>query len=261
MPLILSDTTDAVCTITLNRPDVLNAFNLAMARELQGALDDAAGNPDVRAIVLTGAGRGFCAGQDLAAVDMSAGAPRVDLTEFIREQYNPVITRLRTIEKPIIAAVNGVAAGAGANIALACDIVLAASSASFIQSFTKIGLVPDSGGTWTLPRLVGFARASALMLLADKVTATQAREWGMIWQVHEPAELADAVRKLAATLAAQPTRAFGLTKRLLNASFQNDLTAQLALEEELQGDAGKSADFREGVVAFLEKRAPVFTGR
>ncbi len=261
MPLILSEATGAVLRITLNRPEVLNAFNLDMARELQAALDHAAESPAIRAIVLTGSGRGFCAGQDLAAVDMSPGAPDVDLAMFIREQYNPVITRLRSIEKPVIAAVNGVAAGAGANLAFACDIVLAATNASFIQSFTKIGLVPDSGGTWTLPRLVGFARASALMLLAEKVPATQARDWGMIWQVHEPGELADAAMTMATTMAAQPTRAFGLTKRLLNASLQNDLATQLAMEEELQGEAGKSADFREGVLAFLEKRAPAFTGR
>lgn len=261
MPLILTEHLGGVLRITLNRPDVLNAFNLEMARELQGALDHAATHAEVRAVVLTGAGRGFCAGQDLAAVDMSEGAPPVDLAGFIREQYNPVVTRLRSIEKPVIAAVNGVAAGAGANLAFACDIVLAASNASFIQSFTKIGLVPDSGGTWTLPRLVGMARATALMFLADKVPAAQAREWGMIWQVHEPAELAGAALALATTLASQPTRAFGLTKRLLNASLQNDLAAQLALEEELQGEAGRSADFIEGVRAFLEKRAPSFTGR
>lgn len=258
--LILEERLGAVQRLTLHRPDVLNAFNLQMARELQAALDAAAADPGIRAIVLTGAGRGFCAGQDLAAVSLDA-AEQVDLTQFIRDQYNPVITRLREIPKPVIAAVNGVAAGAGANIALACDIVIASAAASFIQSFTKIGLVPDSGGTWTLPRLVGFARASALMLLGDKVSAAQAREWGMIWQVCEPDQLQDEAVRLATTLAGQPTLAFGLTKQLLNAALQQDLRAQLALEEQLQGDAGRSHDFIEGVRAFREKRSPQFTGR
>jgi 2-(1,2-epoxy-1,2-dihydrophenyl)acetyl-CoA isomerase len=258
--LILVERLGAVQRITLNRPDVLNAFNLDMARELQAALDAAATDAEVRALVLTGAGRGFCAGQDLAAVSLD-GAASIDLSQFVRDQYNPVITRLREIPKPVIAAVNGVAAGAGANIALACDIVIASAAASFIQSFAKIGLVPDSGGTWTLPRLVGFARASALMLLGDKVPAAQAREWGMIWQVVEPEQLADEALRLATTLATQPTRAFGYTKQLLNASLQQDLRGQLAQEEELQGQAGRSNDFIEGVRAFREKRSPQFTGR
>lgn len=261
MSLVLTERFDGVLRLTLHRPDVLNAFNLAMARDLQLALDAAAADATVRAIILTGAGRGFCAGQDLASVDMSPGAPPVDLTAFIRDQYNPVVTRLRELPKPVICAVNGVAAGAGANIAFACDIVLAASNASFIQSFVKIGLVPDSGGTWTLPRLVGHARASALMLLGDKLPAATAKEWGMIWDVCDGAELADRALTMATTLASQPTRAFGLTKQLLNASSTNDLAAQLALEERLQGEAGRSADFTEGVRAFLEKRPPVFTGQ
>lgn len=261
MSLVLQERTDGVLRLTLNRPDVLNAFNLGMAQALQAALDVAAVDDTIRAVVLTGAGRGFCAGQDLASVDLSPGAPPVDLTGFIRDQYNPVITRLRSLPKPVIAAVNGVAAGAGANIALACDIVLAASSASFIQSFVKIGLVPDSGGTWTLPRLVGMARATGLMLLGDKLPAPQAKEWGLIWEHCDASELLPRAMTMAAALATQPTRAFGLTKQLLNASSTNDLAAQLALEEELQGEAGRSADFREGVRAFLEKRAPVFTGR
>ncbi len=260
MSLVLSERTAGVLRLTLNRPDVLNAFNLAMSRELQAALAAAARDPDVRAVLLTGAGRGFCAGQDLASVDMSPGAPPVDLRDFIREQYNPVITALRAMPKPVIGAVNGVAAGAGANIAFACDLVIAASNASFIQSFTKIGLVPDSGGTWTLPRLIGTARAAGLMMLGDKLSAADAKSWGMIWDVCEGTELLEKAMALAGRLATQPTRALALTKRLLDASSTNDLPAQLALEEELQGEAGRSADFREGVQAFLEKRAPNFTG-
>ncbi|MBK8249631.1 MAG: 2-(1,2-epoxy-1,2-dihydrophenyl)acetyl-CoA isomerase [Gemmatimonadetes bacterium] len=261
MSLVLTERIDGVVRLTLNRPDVLNAFNLDMARALQEALDHAASDHGVRAVILTGAGRGFCAGQDLASVDMSPGAPPVDLTAFIRDQYNPVVTRLREMPKPVICAVNGVAAGAGANIALACDIVVAAVNASFIQSFAKIGLVPDSGGTWTLPRLVGHARATALMLLGDKLPAEIAQEWGLIWGVHDAAHLQAGAMELATRLASQPTRALALTKQLLNASSTNDLATQLALEERLQGEAGRSADFTEGVRAFLEKRAPNFTGR
>jgi 2-(1,2-epoxy-1,2-dihydrophenyl)acetyl-CoA isomerase len=247
--------------LTLNRPDVLNAFTLGMARELQAALDAAATAPEVRAIFLTGEGRGFCAGQDLAAVPFAPDQPMPDLGDTVHQQYNPIVSRLRTIEKPVVCAVNGVAAGAGANIAFACDIVLASKDASFIQSFTKIGLVPDSGGSFWLPRLVGQARASALMLLGDKVGAVQARDWGMIWDVCEPAELMTTAIALAERLATQPTRALGLVKRMLNATWNNDLGAQLAVEEALQREAGHSTDFREGVQAFLEKRRPVFTGR
>jgi 2-(1,2-epoxy-1,2-dihydrophenyl)acetyl-CoA isomerase len=261
MSLLLIDRQPGVLRLTLNRPEVLNAFNLDLARALQAALEDAARDASIRAIVLTGSGRGFCAGQDLASVPMGDGIPMPDLGDTVRDQYNPIIARIRSIEKPVICAVNGVAAGAGANLALACDIVLAASEASFIQSFTKIGLIPDSGGTYLLPRLVGMARASALMLLADKISATQAREWGMIWQVCEGGTVVEQAMALAATLATQPTRAFGLTKRLLDASFDHDLATQLAMEEALQREAGTTADFKEGVQAFLQKRKPAFEGR
>lgn len=261
MSLLLIDRQPGVLCLTLNRPEVLNAFNLALARELQAALEDAATDATVRAVVLTGSGRGFCAGQDLASVPMGDGIPMPDLGDAVREQYNPIIARIRTLEKPVICAVNGVAAGAGANLALACDIVLAATEASFIQSFTKIGLVPDSGGSYLLPRLVGMARASALTLLGEKISATQARDWGLIWQVCDGGTVLQQAMTLAATLATQPTRAFALTKQLLNASFDNDLETQLAMEEDLQREAGKTEDFMEGVQAFLQKRKPAFEGR
>jgi 2-(1,2-epoxy-1,2-dihydrophenyl)acetyl-CoA isomerase len=192
---------------------------------------------------------------------MGDGIPMPDLGNVVRDQYNPIIRQLRTLEKPVICAVNGVAAGAGANLAFACDIVLAAAEASFIQSFAKIGLIPDSGGTFLLPRLVGMARATALTMLGDRISATQARDWGLIWQVCDGGTVVDQAMALASQLATQPTRAFALTKQLLNASFENDLDGQLALEEALQREAGKTADFHEGVQAFLQKRKPAFEGR
>jgi 2-(1,2-epoxy-1,2-dihydrophenyl)acetyl-CoA isomerase len=259
--LILSEYAGGVARLTLNRPSVLNAFTLPMARELQAALDDIATRPDVRAVLLTGAGRAFCAGQDLSSVSFEPGVPLPDLGNVVRDQYNPIVQRMRALEKPIVCAVNGVAAGAGANIAFATDIVLASSEASFIQSFTKIGLVPDSGGSFWLPRLAGHARASALLLLGDKLGAVEAKDWGLIWQVYPPSELMPRAVALAESLAAQPTRALGLTKRLIDASYTNDLPAQLALEESLQREVGTTSDFKEGVLAFLEKRRPVFTGR
>lgn len=261
MSLILSERLGAVLRLTLNRPEVLNAFTLEMARELQAQLQVAASDDTIRAVVLTGSGRGFCAGQDLASVPMGDGQPMPDLGNVVRDQYNPIVTQIRQLEKPVVCAVNGVAAGAGANLALACDIVLASSEASFIQSFTKIGLVPDSGGTFFLPRLVGMARATGLLLLGDKLSAAQALEWGVIWQVWPASEVADKALALATMLAAQPTRAFALTKQLLNASLTHDLATQLAMEERLQRTVGTTADFKEGVAAFLEKRKPVFVGR
>jgi 2-(1,2-epoxy-1,2-dihydrophenyl)acetyl-CoA isomerase len=255
------ETFDAgVLRITLNRPDVLNSFNPAMAREVQAALSRAAEDDAVRAVLLTGAGRAFCAGQDLAQVTLDSDRPP-DIGAVVRAQYNPIIRAIRKLPKPVICAVNGVAAGAGANLAFACDIVLASSSASFIQSFSKIGLIPDSGGTFFLPRLAGFARASALTLLAEKISAAQAREFGLIWQVCEPNELDATATALATQLATQPTKGFGFTKEALNKSLANDLDAQLDVEEELQRQAGRTDDFTEGVRAFLEKRRPEFRGR
>lgn len=256
---VLSEIDGSVSRLTLNRPAVLNSFNRRMALDLVAAIDAAATDKKVRAVLLTGAGRAFCAGQDLSEATPSAGVDP-DLGEIVRKSYNPVIRAIRKIEKPVVCAVNGVAAGAGANLALACDIVLASSAASFVQSFAKVGLIPDSGGTFFLPRLVGLARATALTMLGEKITATQALDFGMIYRVCEPAELDGAALEIARTLAAMPTRALGLTKCGFNQSFGNDLDTQLDSEEALQGEAGRTADFREGVDAFLEKRKPSFTG-
>ncbi len=261
MALILAETEGAVTTLTLNRPDVLNSFNREMSRELQVALTEARSDPDVRAIMLTGAGRGFCAGQDLAEAVPPDGDVLPDLGDIVRDSYNPVIRLIRQTEKPVVCAVNGVAAGAGANLALACDIVIAADNASFIQSFAKIGVIPDSGGTFFLPRLIGMSRATALMMLAEKISAADAQAMGMIYMVAPAGALKDTALGIARTLAAMPTRGLGLTKRGLNASFGNSLDAQLDLEETLQREAGRTDDYAEGVRAFLEKRRASFTGR
>jgi len=250
---------DGVQVITLNRPDVLNSFHLPMARELQDALGVAAADDAIRTVLLTGEGGGFCAGQDLAAV--SVDEPKDDLGETVRAQYNPIIRAIRRLEKPVLCAVNGVAAGAGANIAFACDIVFASTEASFIQSFCRIGLIPDSGGTFFLPRLVGLARASGQALLGGKLSAAQAKDWGLIWETCEPAALVPRAIEVATSLATQPTRGFGLTKQAFNESLMNDLDTQLDLEADLQAEAGRTADFAEGVTAFRAKRSPVFRGR
>jgi 2-(1,2-epoxy-1,2-dihydrophenyl)acetyl-CoA isomerase len=252
---------DGVLGVTLNRPDVLNSFNGRMAEELRVALQTAADDPAVRAVLLTGSGRAFCAGQDLAEVLPRAGQPAPDLGEVVARQYNPIIRAIRTLEKPVVCAVNGVAAGAGANLAFACDLVVAAESATFIQSFAKIGLIPDSGGTFILPRIVGLQRAAALTMLGEKLDAGRAKDWGLVYEVVPHAVLADVSFDLARRLAALPTRGLGLAKRGFNAAFANDLDAQLALEEALQREAGATADYAEGVRAFVEKRAPTFTGR
>ena len=261
MQHLLFDIDHGVARLTLNRPDVLNSFNRAMARELRDALGSVATNDTVRAVLLTGAGRGFCAGQDLAEASPRPDGSLPDLGDFVREGYNPIIRAIRTLEKPVVCAVNGVAAGAGANLAFACDIVFASRDASFIQSFAKIGVIPDSGGTFILPRLVGLARATALTMLAEKVSAEQAEEWGLIHRVVEPPALLDVAGTTAAQLATQPTRGLGLIKRALNRSLGVDLEKQLAYEEELQREAGRTADYAEGVRAFLEKRKPRFEGR
>ncbi len=258
MSSILLKIENKVAFITLNRPEVFNSFNREMAFLLQKTLDDCANDATVRAIVITGNGKAFCAGQDLKEVTSAELNP--GFRKILEEHYNPIITRIRTIEKPIIAAVNGVAAGAGANIALACDIVVAAESASFIQAFSKIGLIPDSAGTFFLPRLIGFQKATALMMLGDKVTASEAVQMGMIYKIYSAGIFEDEVNDLAAKLANMPTKALGLTKRLLNQSLTNNLEQQLALESDLQIEASSSNDYNEGVTAFVEKRKPEFKG-
>ncbi len=256
MDLIITQT-NGVCHIKLNRPSVFNSFNQGMALDLQRTLDDCEKNDNVRAIVITGEGKAFCAGQDLAEATDPNGP---ELESIVREHYNPIIERLRNIEKPIIAAVNGVAAGAGANIALACDITIATESASFIQAFSKIGLIPDSGGTFFLPRIVGMQKALALMMTGDKVSATDAEAMNMIYKVVSDENFEEEVTKFAEKMAKMPTRGFGLTKKAVNASWNNTLTEQLKLEEIFQTEAGKTHDFSEGVNAFMEKRRPNFTG-
>lgn len=247
-----------VAWILLNRPEVFNSFNREMALSLQNKLDECNNNQAIRAIVLTGSGKAFCAGQDLKEVTDPELNP--GFRKILEEHYNPIIQKIRTIEKPIIAAVNGVAAGAGANIALACDIVVASEHASFIQAFSKIGLVPDSAGTFFLPRLIGFQKASALMMLGDKVSAPEAFSLGMIYKLFPVATFEEEVKTIAENLAQMPTKAIGLTKRLLNQSMTNNLEQQLALESDLQIEASSSNDYKEGVTAFVEKRKPEFKG-
>ncbi|MDO9185014.1 MAG: enoyl-CoA hydratase-related protein [Bacteroidia bacterium] len=254
---IKSELDGNVLKITLNRPDKFNSFNREMALALQAALDKAATHSAIRAVYLTGEGKAFSAGQDLAEVVDPNG---VGLEKIVTEHYNPIIEKIRNIEKPVICAVNGVAAGAGANIALACDIVIAGNSVAFIQAFSKIGLIPDSGGTFFLPRLIGFGKASALMMLGDKISASDAEKMGMIYKVIEDDKLKEDALTIAKTLANLPTRAIGLTKRLLNQSINNTLEQQLIAEGIEQISASKTYDYNEGVKAFLEKRKPVFKG-
>jgi len=258
---ILFESAGGVARITLNRPDRLNSFTSEMHAELRDALARVKADAGTRVLLLTGAGRGFCAGQDLSDRAVAPGGTPVDLGASIEANYRPLVLALRSLPLPVVCAVNGVAAGAGANIALACDIVIAAKSASFIQAFCKIGLIPDSGGTYFLPRLVGTARAMGLALLGDKLPAQQAADWGLIWKCVDDALLAQTVDALLAQLAKAPTRGLVATRRALHASAQNTLEAQLDLERDLQRELGYSADYREGVGAFLAKRAPDFTGR
>jgi 2-(1,2-epoxy-1,2-dihydrophenyl)acetyl-CoA isomerase len=257
---IIVERREGVLLVTLNRPDVLNSFNAKMAEDVQRALREAADDPGVRAVLITGSGRAFCSGQDLSEVLPREGHPAPELGDIVRRQYNPIVHAIRTLEKPVVCAVNGVAAGAGANIAFACDIVVASEEAVFIQSFGKIGLIPDSGGTFILPRIVGLQRAAALTMLGDKLPASRAKEWGLVYDVVPPTVLAGTSFEIAKRLACLPTRGFGLTKRGFNAAFANDLDTQLALEEQLQSEAGRTADYSEGVRAFIEKRPPRFTG-
>jgi 2-(1,2-epoxy-1,2-dihydrophenyl)acetyl-CoA isomerase len=243
--------------IKLSREDVLNSFNAQMAKELQIALDTASADENVRAVYLSAKGKAFCAGQDL----QEATSDDFDFRKTVKENYNPIILKIRNMEKPVVCGVNGTAAGAGANIALACDIVFSAKSAKFVQAFSSIGLIPDSGGTYVLPRLIGMQRATALTMLAEKLTADEAERIGMIWKAVDDEDLDTQALSIAKKLAKMPTKGLAYTKKLLNLSYENSLDSQLALEEEYQTMAGDTEDYKEGVNAFLEKRKPVFKGK
>ncbi len=258
---ILFTSADGIARVTLNRPDRLNSFTAQMHEELRDALAKVRADASARVLLLTGAGRGFCAGQDLSDRAVAPGGAAVDLGASIENNYRPLVLSLRSFPVPVVCAVNGVAAGAGANIALCCDLVIAAKSASFIQAFCKIGLIPDSGGTYFLPRLVGTARAMGLSMLGDKLAAQQAADWGLIWRCVEDAELAPTVDALLTQLAQSPTRGLVATRRALHASANATLEAQLDLERDLQRELGQGADYREGVAAFIAKRPPHFTGK
>jgi 2-(1,2-epoxy-1,2-dihydrophenyl)acetyl-CoA isomerase len=259
---ILFECDDAgIAHLTLNRPERLNSFNIEMHEEVRAALTRVKEDPRCRVLILTGAGRGFCAGQDLSDRAVAPGGGTADLGESIELRYKPLVLALRELPLPVIAAVNGVAAGAGANLALACDLVIATRSAIFIQSFAKVGLVPDCGGTWLLPRLVGQARAIGMAFLGDKLAAEQAAEWGLIWRCVADEDYPTAVSELAKRLAAAPTRALGRIKDAMYASGTRTLAAQLDIERDFQRELGYSRDYAEGVAAFMEKRTPQFTGR
>ena len=257
MESILQSVENGVGIVKFNRPDVFNSFNREMALQFITVLQEFSENEEVRAVYLSGEGKAFSAGQDLKEVTDPEGP---EISTIVSEHFNPIIRHIREIEKPVVSAVNGVAAGAGANIALAGDIVVAHEHASFVQAFSKIGLIPDSGGTWTLPRLIGFQKASALMMLGEKISAEEAERLGMIYKVFSADEFEEQSLALAQKLAKMPTKGLGLTKRALNSSFENTLEAQLGIEDVLQTEASNSYDYKEGVAAFLEKRKPVFKG-
>ena len=258
MSSILFEIKDAVAYISLNRPDKFNSFNREMALLLQTKLDECAINENVKAIYVTGAGKAFCAGQDIGEL---VGEGKMELAQILSEHYNPIVKRIRALQKPVVCAVNGVAAGAGANIALCCDVVVATESASFIQAFSKIGLIPDSGGTYTLPRLIGWQKASALMMTGDKVTATEAEKIGMLYKVFSDEVFVEESKKIVVTLSQMPTQGLALTKLALNKSFANNWDQQLQVEDELQQQATLTADYAEGINSFLEKRKPIFIGK
>ncbi|GJQ61972.1 MAG: 2-(1,2-epoxy-1,2-dihydrophenyl)acetyl-CoA isomerase [Melioribacteraceae bacterium] len=256
---ILTETVGGLFIITINRPDVLNSINSETGKELQHALGYCADTPGIRAVLLTGTGRAFCAGQDLAEA-LPKDNPPADIATIVRETYNPIILKLKNLSKPVIAGVNGVAAGAGANIALACDLIVASDKASFIQAFSKIGLIPDSGGTYTLLRHVGYHKAFSLMAFGEKLSSEEARNLGIVYRIFSFESFVEDVKKFAQQVASMPTLALSLTKEALNKSNNNDLEEQLELEEKLQAIAGNSYDYKEGVKAFLEKRNPEFKG-
>ena len=260
MSLIQTELHNLVLSITLNRPEKYNSFTEPMALELQKALEDAKSD-DVRCVILKANGKAFCGGQDLPEVTERAKEKNYSLADTVETSYNPIIRAIRHLEKPVVCAVQGTAAGAGANIAFACDIVIASKQAIFIQAFSKIGLIPDSGGTWFLPRLAGMALTNALYLLDEKLSAEKAVEYGLIYKAVNHDILSDEVAQIATKLAAMPTKGFGLYKKAINASFNHTLEEQLSLEADLQAEAGKTDDYKEGVQAFLEKRKPVFKGQ
>lgn len=258
MSTILFEIKDSTAYITLNRPDKFNSFNREMALLLQNRLDECASLHEIRCVYITGAGKAFCAGQDIGEL---TGENKIELAQILSEHYNPIVKRIRNLPKPVVAAVNGVAAGAGANMALCCDIAVAAQSASFIQAFSKIGLIPDSGGTFTLPRLTGWQKASALMLTGDKVSADEAEKMGMIYKVFADDLFEAESKKIADTLANMPTRGLAYTKHVLNYSFSNSWEEQLQLEDQFQQKAAETEDYQEGINAFLEKRQANFKGK
>jgi 2-(1,2-epoxy-1,2-dihydrophenyl)acetyl-CoA isomerase len=264
MSSILFEIKNAIAFITLNRPDKFNSFNREMALLLQSKLDECASNEEIRCVYITGAGKAFCAGQDIGELAPSQPPPKgeeITIAQILSEHYNPIVKRIRNLQKPVVCAVNGVAAGAGANIALCADVVVATESASFIQAFSKIGLIPDSGGTYTLPRLIGWQKASALMMLGDKVGASDAEKMGMLYKVFTDDIFEEESTKIAIILSQMPTQGLALTKLALNKSFTNNWEQQLNVEDELQQAAAKTYDYNEGINAFLEKRKPIFKGK